>query len=255
MLKSDVATFLKIFMFTLPLSMPSIGWGQEAIPHPIEMPATPLQVDVRGTKDPDWKPYRTMVKGVTTFQANRTLAPLAQLHFILRPVDSNASLKGVTLRLASEDSSIDIPLSEDGIFDLPNDRDLVAANAELILNRKKNAMRWRPYIRTPGLLPNQRRLGDLRMECNIIWAVEYEDVPFLMRNVFRMIGGPCKSAKISVFFDADQQLSAAKISSGLRQAPLVLGINKRTFMPPLEDASWNDDTLIELTPAHPPFGG
>lgn len=247
--------FLVAAVVGVPLYLPAITWAQQAFPGDGAVTPPRVEVEVRGTKDPDWKPFRTMFKGVAAFGANRALAPSAPLHFILRPIDPHASVEGVTMRLASEDSTLVIPVSAEGIFDLPDDSVLGHTDAELIRNLKKNTLRWRPFIRSPGLAPNQRRLGDLRLECTIIWAVDYEDVPFLIRNAFRLVGGPCKSSKISVFFDADRRLASAKILYGSREAPLVLGKDENTFLPPLADASWSDDAIIEMTPVVAPVGG
>jgi hypothetical protein len=239
-------SLLSLSILIASLFVSPVGWAQESVPQPIVAQNVIPPVEVRGTKDPDWKPYRTMLKGHAAFQSNQSLAPYAPFHFILRPVDLGTSLVGVSLRLADNDNSISIPVTEDGIFDLPLDGFVLQENAELILNRKKNSILWRPYIRTPGLHPQQRRLGDLRLECSIIWAVEYDDIPFLIRNTFRLVGGPCKSTKIAVFFDAPQALISATISSGDHRELLMLSKNKRAFMPPLGDKSWSDDSLIEL---------
>ncbi len=99
--------------------------------------------------------------------------------------------------------------------------------------------RWWPYVRSPQLAPNQRRLGDLRLECEMFWAFKYDDAPFVARNVVRALGGPCTTKKVSINFPADYM--------GLKSATLVHG-ELRLVLPlaPLSDQKLSNDAIILL---------
>jgi hypothetical protein len=219
-----------------------------------EASAEPIaEVDVSATKNPDWKPYRVMLKGLDAFDKQHALAPQASARFVLKPRTAAATLTGVALRLASDEHSLPIALQDNGTFALPRDAQAEKDNAELTINRKKELFRWWPYVRSPQLAAHQRRLGDLRLECQMFWAVHYDDLPFLARNFVRALGGPCKSNKVTLSFPADfTDLRSATLIQGERRVAVMMEKPEKSdkqvasFSPPLFDASFSDDAIIEL---------
>lgn len=220
---------------------------QQNNPVTLDEPDATLAIEVSGTKDPDWKRYSVMLKGLDVFEKFHALAPHAEHKFILRPRKADVPMKGITLRLASDDYSLPIALAEDGTFSLPRDAKAKEQDAELLINRKKALFRWWPYVRSPQLSTNQRRLGDLRLECEMFWAVNYEDAPFLARNFVRALGGPCTSKKVAISFPADfQGLKKATLVQGERSVVLPLDTQLSSFSAPLFDQNFADDAIIEL---------
>lgn len=204
-------------------------------------------VDVQSTRDPDLRPYRTMLRGLDAYADHQRLAPDAPLRFMLLPSTPAARLDGVTLHLSADNLSIPIPLAPDGSFILARDKTAYDANADLVSNRKRASLRWRPDIHTPGLPDNVRRLGDLRLECEIRWAVEQDQLSFVMRNLFKLAGGPCHSSLIHVPFPVVRALVAVQAASGERSAQIRVTDDHLRYVPPLHDQSWSDDTLLTLT--------
>jgi hypothetical protein len=213
---------------------------------PAEAGAENVQsIQVNGLRDPEWKPYRSMLKGVDAFEEKHKLAPGAALRFVVRPVQPGQPMDGLTLKIVGNSMTIPVPLAADATFTLPVDRAAAEENAEIVLNRKKNLLRWRPDIHTPGVPANMRRLGDLRLECEIRWAVERDELPFVRRNLFRSLGGPCRSSMVNVIYEASAPLSGVTLTMGDRSLPIAFtNKTRRTFYVPLHDASWSDDTLV-----------
>ncbi len=210
-------------------------------------PVATQAVEVNGVKDPDWKRYRAMLKGLDAFDKYHALAPHAEHKFILKPRKAELPIKGITLRLASDEYSLPITLAEDGTFSLPRDAQAKQQDAEMLINRKKALFRWWPYVRSPQLAANQRRLGDLRLECEMFWAVNYDDAPFFARNFVRALGGPCTSKKVAISFPADfQGLKSATLIQGERRLVLPLDLNLSSFSAPLFDQNFADDAIIEI---------
>ena len=204
-------------------------------------------VDVQGTRDPDLRPYRTMLKGLDAYADHQRLAPGAPLRFMLIPATPQARLDGVTLHLSADNLSIPVPLAADGGFTLTRDKTAYDANADLVSNKKRDTLRWRADIHTPGLPQNVRRLGDLRLECEIRWAVEQDDLPFVRRKLFRLAGGPCHSSLIHVPFPVFRKLLAVQARSGERTLDIRVTDDRQRYVPPLHDLSWEDDTLLTIT--------
>ena len=204
-------------------------------------------VDVQGTRDPDLRPYRTMLKGLDAYADHQRLAPGAPLRFMLVPATPQARLDGVTLHLSADNLSIPVPLAADGGFTLTRDKTAYDANADLVSNKKRDTLRWRADIHTPGLPANVRRLGDLRLECEIRWAVEQDQLPFVRRNLFRLAGGPCHSSLIHVLYPVPRNLAAVQARSGERALEIRVTQDRQRYVPPLHDQSWDDNTLLTLT--------
>nr|WP_314631713.1 hypothetical protein [uncultured Janthinobacterium sp.] len=223
--------------------------AQDQPPAPADAANGELQqiVDVQSTRDPDLRPYRTMLKGVDAYADHLRLAPSAPLRFMLIPATASGKLDGVTLHLSADNLSIPIPLAANGSFTLARDKAAYDANADLVSNKKRDTVRWRADIHTPGLPGNVRRLGDLRMECEIRWAVEQDQLSFVRRNLFRLAGGPCHSSLIHVPFPVFRKLLAVQARSGERTAAIRVTDDQQRYVPPLHDQSWNDDTLLTLS--------
>ncbi|MET0266471.1 MAG: hypothetical protein ABW202_12700 [Duganella sp.] len=211
--------------------------------------ASVAAVVVSSSKDPDWKTYRAFTAGLDVFDAQRQLAPQAVLRFVLLPKRANASLDGVKLRIAGDELSIPIPVEDDGTFKVPRSEAASKEDAELLLNRKPGTFRWRPDVRTPGTPANSRRLGDLRLECAVRWAIEQHETPYLIRKLIGAAGQPCIAARIKNDFIAPGTIVAMYLSSGDRrvQLPADMVENGGTeFVAPVQDTSWPDDALLEF---------
>ncbi|NHZ93573.1 hypothetical protein F2P45_31905 [Massilia sp. CCM 8733] len=210
-------------------------------------------VQVNALRDPDFKTYQAFVAGLDAFDARHTLAPAAALRFLLRPSAPNASIEGVTIRIAGNETNIAIPLAADGTFVMPRSQAALDEEAEIILNRKKGSFRWRPHVRTPDVPANARRLGDLRLECEVRWAVDRKDLSFVKRSMISVLGGPCKTARVHVMQLAPRALAGYRMVAGERSETAPAGAvkdDRMTYVVPLHDASWPDDALVEFE-----FGG
>jgi hypothetical protein len=251
---------LRIYLLlaTLALSPPPAG-AQDA-------------VTVTGLRDPVDKSYRRMVDGLALFEKRRALAPEAQLRFRLLPRKNTTSMQDVDIAIVADTFETPLEVAPDGTFALPLDRKALAENASVRPNRKKQTMTWRADIRTPGLPPGTRRLGDLRLECEvgmqaglisnrppslIGWLVEqFADTPEY-----------CRQAEPRYLFFADGPIRSVTLVSGERREALPFDrlfggrdprseemlqycdcevLLDRTYFLPLGDASWPDDTRVEF---------
>src|SRR5471032_1309112 len=123
------------------------------------------QVKVDATRDPVDKSYRKMMQGVARFERDHALAPQASLRFRLLPRQPGVDMSGVQLRIAGDTVSVPLPLAADNSFAPVRNEQALREDAVLLANRKASTMSWRAQVITPGLPPDTRRLGDLRLEC------------------------------------------------------------------------------------------
>lgn len=221
---------------------------------PAEVPGDAEQiaeVNIAGVRDPELKPYRVMSAGMDAFDEFHRLAPQAALQFRLsRRGDQNwdsAIWDGVSLRLAGNETSIPIPIAADGRFSLPRSKEAYDEDADLILNQKKSLVRFSVDVRTPGLPANTRRLGDIRLECQVMMAIGKKEMGLARRAVFNTIfmgGDWCASKRARFGIALPDWSMGATIADGGKRIPVAsYGYSASA---PIHDKSLSDNALIEF---------
>lgn len=209
------------------------------------------EVAVNALRNPELKPYRVMSAGLDAFDEHRKLAPHAVLKFKLSKRAEGdggaAQWDGVTLRLVGNDSSSPVPIEADGSFVLPRSKQAYDDDAELILNQKKASTRFQVDVRTPGLPANVRRLGDLRLECQVLIAIGKKELNFAMRAAFNtafMTGNWCSAARARVSTALPDWSVNTTVVHGTTRT--TLPPHARNFNAPIQDKTLPDDALIEF---------
>jgi len=221
-------------------------------------------VHVNALRKPEMHAYRAIVAGMDKFDQLHALAPaVPRLVFVARSRgNGGAPLTGAapTARLSADGFSLPLPLDDTLHFTVPRNQQAWDSKAELLLSRKRREVMVWPDIRTPGLADNQRRLGDVRLECQVLIAVVKEEAPFwvvAMVNSLILTRDWCSFMK-----DKDRTWSVAmpsKLASAtLRDGERVetLRVSGREFHVPIGDTSLSNDALIEVAyaPEEAPTG-
>lgn len=207
-------------------------------------------VEVKGMKNPQLRSYRAVAAGLDAFDKHHALAPKAdQLRFRLAPSYRNkgASVDGITMHIVGKGEPIAVPLDTNGLYTIPRSEAARKDNADLILNRKKDLFQGHAVVRTPGLAPNVRRLGDLRLECQATVAIVKEEIPFYLNaflNGVLVSSDWCNTNDFEWEARDAQRLAGATLVWGERR--LAIKVNDARFTVPVADRSWPDDALIEL---------
>jgi hypothetical protein len=233
----------------------------------------PVTVTAQAT-DPVEKSYRKMVRGVDLFERLRpVMAPAAQLRFKLLPRRHNTDVDHILLEIVGASFAYPVAVAPDRTFTLPRDAKALRENAVVSPNRRKLTMTWRTDIRTPGLPPNTRRLGDLRLECLV--GIEADLVsntnPIIagIAGLFADPKGYCERKDTQYLFFADRPLFNVTLVAGARRESLPIDqlyagasddpglkhdlpycdcevLVDRTYFLPLGDRSWPDDARVEF---------
>ena len=226
-------------------------------------------VVVTSVRDPVKKSYRKMVEGAKLFEERKRLAPDAALRFKLVPRKQNVQMAGVAL----EAGSTQMEVARDHTFTLEYDRAALEEDAKVMSNRKAGTMTWRADVRTPGLPENVRRLGDLRLECEVgMKAGLTSNYPAgffgWLDELIAQNPRYCHKAVPRYVFFAERPLFAVTLVHGERRETLPVdllyagaardrdwkkdkycdceALFDRAYFAPLGDASWPDDTRVEL---------
>lgn len=244
------------------LALPGMAAAQEQAAAPADIPAHDVVpskaqqgvVHINAISKPEMHAYRAIVAGLDKFDQLHAMAPkVPRLVFVARSRgNGGAPLTGAapTARLSADGFSLPLPLDDTLHFTVPRNQQAWDSKAELVMSRKRREVMVWPDIRTPGLLENQRRLGDVRLECQVLIAVAKEEAPFYivaMVNTLILTTDWCSFMK-----DKDRtwsvampsKLASATLRDGERS--MALRVSGRQFHVPIGDSSLSDDALIEV---------
>jgi hypothetical protein len=233
-------------IFSLLASSQWTGAKEGPQPQVEEIPIP--DVDVSAVAPSPDLSYQAILRAQEAFALHKQQAPRATPQFRVRPVQPEASLKGLRLVLSAPSRKVDVPFDKNGVFNPPQLDAAEGADARLTFSKPESAFAIAPFVRTPGLAPDTLRMGDLRVGCEMRWAIAREDndsFPLILYG----LGGPCHSHLVKVVLQAPRPVSAIWLVAGDRREalrPERIKADRINFMPPLHDDSWPDDTLIEL---------
>jgi hypothetical protein len=199
---------------------------------------------IEGLKNPKQISLERLYKGVEAFDEDRALAPNATLKFSVR--DTGSVSAPIGLRLELSDRSIPIDVDATGAFELPILEKQDVSSAMIVANRRAGDLRFRPMVRSPETTDESRRLGDLRLECKVFWAIEKEDVPLFYRAAFGIAGGACTSSNIEMDFSVPHRLVDAVLTFDGKSGKAPITQEGLGYWPPMHDRSWPDNTLVTL---------
>lgn len=230
-------------------------------------------VTVSGLRHPVDKSYRKMVKGMALFDELHAMAPGASLRYRLWPRKGDTDMRGIRISVVGDSFEMPVPVTPDRTFTLERNGKALDEDASVRPNRQAGSMTWRVDIRTPGLPPDERRLGDLRLECRVGMAAGLvSHYPSLLERVMdRLLGeaGFCDQHEPPYLFFADRPLFGVTLVAGQRRRTLSVGelyaglatgrapvkelsycdceaLLEQAYYVPLGDRSWPDDTRVEL---------
>jgi hypothetical protein len=231
-------------------------------------------VAVTALRKPVDKSYRRMLSGVELFEKRHQLAPAATLRFKLLPRHRGTSMEAIDLEIVGDSFATPVAVAADRTFTLERSPLALKENASVRPNRKAGTMTWRAEIRSPGLPPDTRRLGDLRLECEVGMQAglisNYRPFLFGLLDAFLKEGPEyCHRAAPRYLFFAERPIFSVTLVSGERREVLPVDrlyagasrdpewkedlaycdcevLMDRAYFMPLGDASWPDDTLVEF---------
>jgi hypothetical protein len=234
----------------------------------------PQQITITGASRHDVeKSYRKMVKGMDYFDRTRAaIAPAAALRFKLLPRKPGTDIDHLVLEVIGSTFSYPVPIAPDHTFVLEPDTQAMAEDAVVSTHRKRLSMTWRAEIRTPGLPPHTRRLGDLRLECEVGLEADLVSNTSLVSRVLDLFTDGksyCQNQDTRYLYFAERPVFSVTLVAGARREGLPIDrlyamasddpglkddlpycdcemLVDRTYFLPLGDPSWPDDTRVEF---------
>lgn len=233
----------------------------------------PVTISAKANRDPVEKSYRKMIRGMELFEREKSMAPNAALRFKLLPRRRETDMNAIDMEVIGTTIDFPVAIAPDHTFTMPRNQKAYDENAQVIPNRKAQTMTWRTEIRTPGLPPGTRRLGDLRLECRVgmesgLVSRGTSIISAITGAVFDTPAYCDKKVPLYLFF-SERPLFSVTLAAGERREILPLAmlyaaasddpkldrdlpdcdcevLVDRTYFLPLGDRSWPDDTLVEF---------
>lgn len=223
--------------------------------------------------DPVEKSFRKMVQGMDYFERSRAaIAPDASLRFRLLPRKPGTDMDHILLEVVGSTFAYEVPIAPDHTFVLERNPKALQEDAVVSTNRKRLSMTWRAEIRTPGLPPPTRRLGDLRLECRVgleADLVSNSNPIARIASLFTDTKGYCERKDAKYLYFAERPLFSVTLVAGARREVLPIDmlyamasddpgleydlpycdcemLVDRTYFLPLGDRTWPDDTRVEF---------
>ena len=263
---------LSLMAITCAMAYP--GVCRDAMAQATPAPAlASVTISAKANRDPVEKSYRKMVRGMDLFENEHRIAPNASLRFKLLPRKPQTDMNSILLEVIGTAVDFAVPIAPDHTFILARNPQAFDENAQVVPNRKAQSMTWRTEIRTPGLAPNTRRLGDLRLECRVGMAAGLVSSSGTLASwlVGAVLDTPAycdKPAPLYLFF-ADKPLFSVTLLDGQRKEVLAIDmlyaaasdnpklraelpdcdcevLVDRTYFLPLGDRSWSDNTVVSF---------
>ncbi|XLZ71250.1 hypothetical protein ABT364_04600 [Massilia sp. SR12] len=245
----------KKLMLALVLALPlggsiaagSEGSGEGAKPKDIR--------DLSGT------PYKAILEGAKAFEQNRSLAPaIGALQFIVRPVRASVGpIPADAVQIRYQEQRWPVSLTPQGTFALPHPGKQFEQE-DAVLEQPDEWYTVGLWIESPSLPANVRRLGDLRLECEVGSAISMVRYSFWQRTLVSMTTGGkdvCQNPNGGYNFFAQKPLKSITLVNGTNRLAIPstihgqYGFSGVKFIVPLGDQSWPDETLVQFEFSEP----
>jgi len=177
---------------------------------------------------------KELTRAVKAYHKLRAVyAPQSQLLFqIVGAAGSDRRvLEDLKLTLRSKEGSVPVPIDADRRFTLPTS---VGKGWTLIANRRVG-FGILPVVLSPGTGTSDRLLGDLRLQCEVQWAMAKPDLSIVMRATASAFGGFCKGSVLPFFEWSDRAIASASVSAGALIRPVYVTEDRMAYRAPVHD--------------------
>lgn len=193
------------------------------------------EIVVTGLSKPSTLNAKELARAVKAHREGRAAyAPLSRLFFVVEPIPRGRSLDGMTLTFRSKGGIVPVMLDADRRFVLPT---LPGKGWKLVANRRIGSFEILPLVMSPGTADADRLLGDLRLQCHVLWTMVKPQLSILARATAGALGGMCRSSVIPYFEWSDRAIAKAWVSSGSLMRQIELSQGGHAYPLPVHDKS------------------
>lgn len=170
-------------------------------------------------------------------------APNGLLYLQFRPA-KDQQIDNVEGQLRRDNEVIDLVFNERGLAFIPVER-LGDGKWELSFNQVKGKLRIFPTILSPGTDEENRRIGDMRLQCRVFWGYYNNRVNIVFRGLFDLVGG-CTTKRVGAYHPVEKEIETA-IIDGKSEPQKLLEPDKKAYLVPLSDKEIDNDAMLRIT--------
>lgn len=264
-----------LLLLCLALPLPGLAQTEPSIEPKPDAQLAKVEVQGESTAQRELKTLATLYEARELFEKLHALAPLAELKFKVYARTQAEHQQRINLALVTRQGRVPVPLDAEDNFTIDPAWNRYPDATELKSKLLDGRVTWRADIRTPGLPPNERRLGDLRLQCKVGFesgVARGDKVGFLGRMVRALTSQPdsCDNTWSSGSSFADRALFAVTLVDGERRMALSNAmlqgltegsgaqydwgflLRERMFRLPMGDKRWSDETRVVMEFADDP---
>lgn len=175
-------------------------------------------------------------------KGRRQAAPASLLYFEARSDRDRPSGASMLLELVSKGRGVPVQLDAAGRFVLPDAR---GGGGDLVGRCHRGALAVGPLVMSPGTTAADRRLGDLRLECEVSWAITREALGD-MAGAFVAAPESCKSARGTIYATSARRIREATVMTGAFALPVALSPGGRRYRLPAADKRLPDAARVRF---------
>jgi hypothetical protein len=202
------------------------------------------EIVVIGLKDPFALSRAQLNELLKAFYEKRGIyAPQAKLYVEIKDLGEGTP-RGAQFVLRGKANDIALPADTAGRIYFPD-----SAPSGGPFDLSSNVARPRTgiafWVMSPGSTPADRTMGDLRLQCEVMWAAAKSNVSPFVRGLFGAAGA-CHSSRIAFYFRSAVPLSSGTVVAGHRTMPITVGRNRLAYRAPIWDKSIANDARVRL---------
>lgn len=245
-----IARALALSFLASLLARPALAQSAPAAPAPATSGGVPAQsvsddIVVTGLLRPLTMSAKEFARAV---KAHRELhlvyAPQSRLIFQVRAAAGadGRGMENLKLTFRSKNGIVPVAIDADNRFTLPA---LPGKGWKLVANRRRG-FGILPLVLSPGTGDADRLLGDLRLQCEVLWAMAKPDLSILMRAAAGALGGFCRGSVLPFFEWSDRAIADASVSTGALTRSVYVTEDRHAYRAPVYDKTLPHSARVRL---------
>lgn len=187
---------------------------------------------------------RELRAAVSAFHKHRPrYAPSSSLWFEVMPRHLGQPVDDVELQLVNGAKRIALQIGANRRFQLPP---IAGDGWRLVSVGRRIPLKIRPWVISPRTQFGDFRLGDLQLQCRVVWAIEKQSASFVVAGLFEAAGG-CSSSRIAIYQDLGRPIESAFVEEGASRARISTSRLGTGLRLPTHLKSYGSEARVRVT--------
>lgn len=160
-------------------------------------------VVIHANRDPEWSSYRDAYDFSKQLEKFDKPKNFVEIHYLLRPKDSEVNTTNLKLKIIGETTDIDMPVDIRGRAKIPVNETAFKEDAQIIANRGRGSFRFLELIQIKPTENGYYELADLKKACEQVREFYIYAHHYLSLNAIKMRNKKCIGIEFASLVDRD----------------------------------------------------